>query len=388
LLLTFSPSVPTSVVADATLHVLHAAQATTEGVGRFLDNATRDQAGRGWRVTVATPPSDRIASVCAETRTRHVEWRARRDLGVDVLAETRALRRIVHDAQPDVLVLHSSKAGLAGRLALRGSVPTIFRPAAWSFLHTGPRSRRAALAWERVAARYWTDVVLCVSAAERARGEIARVRGRYRVVRNAVDVERFSPASSEERAAVRRRLGFDGPVAVCVGRLARQKGQDRAVAAWPAVRARAEGARLVLVGDGPDRSALARSAAEVNGVQLVGSRADVRDWFVGADVVVAPSRWEGCSFAVLEALACGRSVVATDVEGMREAIIDPPRPPAGAVVPELDADAFATAVGDRLADPEMAAMEGTAARARAVSWDLSRWGDAFAAVVYETAGHG
>jgi hypothetical protein len=56
------------------------------------------------------------------------------------------------------------------------------------------------------------------------------------------------------------------------------------------------------------------------------------------------------------------------------------------VVPEFDADAFADAVGERLADPEMAAREGAAARARAVSWGLSQWGDALAAVVCEAAG--
>jgi glycosyltransferase involved in cell wall biosynthesis len=142
----------------------------------------------------------------------------------------------------------------------------------------------------------------------------------------------------------------------------------------------------VLVGDGPERPTLAQVAAEVDGVQLVGAQANVRDWLVAADVVVAPSRWEGCSLAVLEALACGCSVVATDVEGMREAVIDPPGPSAGAVVPEFDADAFAVAVAERLAHPEVAAIEGKAARERAIAWDLSRWGDAFAAVVREAAG--
>jgi glycosyltransferase involved in cell wall biosynthesis len=89
---------------------------------------------------------------------------------------------------------------------------------------------------------------------------------------------------------------------------------------------------------------------------------------------------------VLEALACGRSVVATDVEGMREAVVDPPGPPAGAVVPEFDADAFARAVGERLADPDLAAIEGNAGRERALAWELGRWGDALAAVVREAAG--
>ena len=70
----------------------------------------------------------------------------------------------------------------------------------------------------------------------------------------------------------------------------------------------------------------------------------MRDWLAAADVVVVPSRWEGMSLGLLEALARGRSVVATDVAGSAEAIGDD----AGAVVPIGDRPALAAAIAARL----------------------------------------
>ena len=202
--------------------------------------------------------------------------------------------------------------------------------------------RTAAVGWERLGSR-WTSLLVCVSQAERDLGERAGcLPERVVVVPNGVDTQTLRPASAADRARARTALGLpDAPTAVLVGRLTRQKGQDVAVAAWPAVRAAVPGAHLVLVGDGPDRSALGCGA---EGVSLVGARADVVDWYAAADVVLAPSRWEGMALTPLEAMARGRSVVACDVTGVRESL--PGR--AGAVVPPEDSAALAAAVVARL----------------------------------------
>ena len=85
-------------------------------------------------------------------------------------SETRRLRRIVEGVDPDVVHLHSSKAGMAGRLAVRGRRPTIFQPHAWSFDAVRGPVRAASLAWERFAQR-WTTELVCVSLSERVAGE-------------------------------------------------------------------------------------------------------------------------------------------------------------------------------------------------------------------------
>ena len=353
-----------------TISLLHVSQPTTYGLARYVT-----EVARGWRVTVASPTDGPLASACRSVGAEHIAWPAIRSPGPGSVREARRLRSIVHDVAPDAVVLHSSKAGLAGRLAVRGRRPTIFIPHAWSFLHGGPPTRVAARVWERVATR-WTDTLLCVSESERMIGERARVTGQYVVVPNAVDLEKYSPVAPGQRGALRRALGLsDAPLAVSVGRLTRQKGQDILLAAWPSILERVPDARLVLVGDGPLRAELSSRAGPA--VQFAGERDDVVDWLRAADVVVQPSRWEGLSFVALETIACGRSLVASDVAGMREVIGDD----AGTVVAPGDAAALACAVALRLGEPERAEREGRRARARAALFDLRSWGEALARVV-------
>jgi glycosyltransferase involved in cell wall biosynthesis len=340
------------------IRVLHVSQPGDGGAARVVADLARDQLERGFSVVVAASPDEELADEVEAMGARVAAWRASRQPTPSTFGETRSLGRIVTAERPDLVHLHSSKAGLAGRLALRGRVPTLFQPHSWSFepLH-GPL-RRLAIFWERRAAS-WTDALICVSDGERQRGEDAGIRARYRVIPNGVDLEAFAEAGPSERKAARERLGLaDGPLAVCIARLCRQKGQDVLVEAWPAVRARVPEARLVLAGGGPSEPEL-RAAAGA-GVEFAGPRDDVTDWLAAADVVVAPSRWEGMSLAVLEAMARGRSIVATDVPGAREALADE----AGAVVaPEASAE-LADAVAARLLEPELAAAEGAAGRER------------------------
>ena len=220
--------------------------------------------------------------------------------------------------------------------------------------------------------------MVCVSEAEHQRGVDAGIQCRAVVLANSVDLTRFVPAPPSECAAARAALGVgDAPVAACIGRLAHQKGQDLLLAIWPDVRARVPGARLLLAGDGPERAHL--EAAATDGVSFLGTLDDVGGVYAAADIVVTPSRWEGLSFVVLEALASGRSVVATDVDGMREAIGPGPDAPGVVVAPE-DAAALTEAIAARLGDPELARREGAWARERATKFDLRAWGDELAAV--------
>jgi glycosyltransferase involved in cell wall biosynthesis len=125
------------------------------------------------------------------------------------------------------------------------------------------------------------------------------------------------------------------------------------------VTARVPGAALALVGDGPDADELRALAG--NGVLFAGERNDVKDWLAAADVVVLPSRWEGMSIGLLEAIASGRSVVATAAAGSAEAVGEE----AGVIVPVEDPHALADEIAKRLLDPDLAAAEGRAGRRRA-----------------------
>jgi len=361
------PPAPAFVRTVADMRVLHVAQPRDGGVAGYVAAAGADQLARGWDVAVACPPDGPLAAALAQAGVPHLPWSATRGPGRATPDELRALGRLVGSYRPDAVHLHAAKAGLAGRLHLRGRLPTLFQPHGWSWLATGGAMRTATLAWER-AATQWTSRLVCVGDQEAALGRAARVRGRYAVIHNGVDLGHFRTADDTVRRAARARLGVpaDAPLAVCVGRLTRQKGQDVLLSAWETVVRRCPQARLALVGAGDLMPAL--RARPVPGVSFAGAVPDVRDWLAAADVVVLPSRWEGLPLTALEAMATGRSVVASDVAGLAEIV----SPEIGALVPPVRSDPLADALLRRLRDRALARAEGDAAARHARRFDARR----------------
>jgi glycosyltransferase involved in cell wall biosynthesis len=368
---------------DPPSRVLHLTQPVDGGVARVVTDLVRAQLSDGLHVTVACPDGPLAPAVAAlGADVRH--WHATRSPGPSLAGEVRRAARIVDRVRPHLVHAHSAKAGLAGRLAVRGRIPTVFQPHAWSFEAVGGATEALALRWERWGAR-WAHRVVCVSGAERATGELAGVRADWRVVANGIDPRRFHPAAV---GAVRGQipplagLGPETPLVVCVGRLCRQKGQDVLLAAWDAVVRQVPEARLALVGDGPDAAALREAAPE--GVLFAGAVTEVLPWYQAADLVVLPSRWEGMALAPLEAMACGRPVVVTDVDGARESL-----PPGREPVPAEDPDALARAVTRLLRDPLLRESLGHQGRHHVLTThDVRHTADAVADVYRELLGSG
>ncbi|MEU9362614.1 glycosyltransferase family 4 protein [Streptomyces sp. NPDC048301] len=367
------------------LTVLHLVQPVEGGVARVVTDLVAAQVRAGLRPVVACPPDGPLAAGAATAGARVYPWPAERSPGPRLAREVLTARRLVRACAPDVVHAHSAKAGLAGRLAVRGRVPTVFQPHAWSFEALEGRAAELATAWERYGAR-WSDRILCVSESERRRGQHAGIRAPWSVIRNGIDLARFRPAHEDvaaARAALPSRAGIPAgaPLVVCVGRLSRQKGQDVLLRAW---RTAAVGdARLVLVGDGPCAQELRRSAPP--GVVFAGSCADVRPWVRAADLLVLPSRWEGMALAPLEAMACGTPVLLTDVDGARESL--PPEHLPHCLVPPEDPTALATALTVLLGDAALRAELGRTAQARTRSvFDVVRTAGAVLTLYQELVG--
>jgi glycosyltransferase involved in cell wall biosynthesis len=369
--------------------VLHLTQPIDGGVARVVTDLVRAQLADGFDVTVACPESafgERLRALGADVRP----WRASRAPGPRLPGEVRQLVRVIDDVRPDLVHAHSSKAGLAGRLAVRGRIPTVFQPHAWSFEVVGGRTATLARTWERWGAR-WAARVVCVSEGERATGVRAGIAGRWHVVPNGIDPEHFCPGDA--RTAVPAGLGPSAgpggsappasapgpsaPLVVCVGRLCRQKGQDVLLRAWDTVVCRVPGARLALVGDGPDHDRLREVAPD--SVLFAGAVADPLPWYRAADVVVLPSRWEGMALAPLEAMGCGRPVVVTDVDGARESL--PSALAARCLVPPDGPAVLADAIAGLLLDPPLRESLGHLGRRHVLSaHDVRRSTEAIAAL--------
>lgn len=368
---------------DPRLSVLHVAQPVDGGVARVVTDLVRSQLATGMQAGVACPRSGRLPDAVRGLGGGVHEWEATRSPGAGLWDEVRRLSRLVAELRPDVVHAHSAKAGLAARLALRGRVPTVFQPHAWSFEAVGGATARLARHWERLGAR-WATHVVCVSEAERLTGQRSGIEARWSVIPNGVDVERFRPVAGQTaRAALG--LSQQEPLVVCVGRLCRQKGQDVLLRAWTAVTGQLPQARLVLVGDGPDEAGLREQAPA--SVRFVGGVEDAAPWYRAADLVVLPSRWEGMALVPLEAMACARPVVVTDVDGARESL--PPGLAAHGLVPAEDPRALARALVGLLGDPPLRESLGRAAHRHVLNThDVRHTADAVAAVYGELLGVG
>ena len=357
-------------------HILHVAQPVEGGVARVVTDLVAAQLAAGMRVTVACPEGGTLTDSLRARGCTVLRWDATRAPGPRLPREVRQLARLVRRVGPELVHAHSAKAGLAARLAVRGRLPTVFQPHAWSFeAADSVVVAHLALGWERFGAR-WARRVLCVSEAERRTGQRCGIAASWRVVPNGVDTRRFRPEGDRARSGA-------GPLVVCVGRLCRQKGQDVLLAAWPEVVRRMPGARLVLVGDGPEAQRLRCDAPA--SVEFAGAASDAAPWYRAADVVVLPSRWEGMALAPLEAMACARPVVVTDVDGARESL--PPGHPPFCLAPPEDPGALARALTSLLRDEPLRAALGAQGRAHVLAaHDLRRATDAVTDVYRELLG--
>ena len=196
---------------------------------------------------------------------------------------------------------------------------------------------------------------------------LALAGDRLHVMRNGVDPERFAP---QPQQAMRAELGLTGaPVVLTVGNLHQHKGQRLVLEAFAMLRASHPQARLVIVGDGPDRAVLTRRAEALgltDAVTLAGTvpNTDLARWYSAADVLVLASSREGWPNVLLEGMACGTPVVASAVGGIPEVVQSPE---VGRLVAERTGPAFARAMMDLLAaKPDR---ERVRAYAKGFSWD-------------------
>ncbi|HEX4824908.1 MAG TPA: glycosyltransferase family 4 protein [Candidatus Polarisedimenticolaceae bacterium] len=231
-------------------------------------------------------------------------------------------------ADVDLVHTHSSKAGILGRLAARaaGVRAVVHTVHGWSFNDTQtPATRRGFVELERAAARM-TGALVCVSASDRAKGLALGIGepSQYHLIRSGIDPVAYE-AGPGERERSRAALGFaaDDVVVGSVGNLKPQKGPLDFVEAARLIHAAAPRARFFIAGDGELRSEV-EAAIERGGLQgvirLLGWRDDVRALLAAADIFLLTSLFEGLPRGVLQAMAAGLPVVATDTGGTAEVI--------------------------------------------------------------------
>jgi glycosyltransferase involved in cell wall biosynthesis len=324
--------------------VLICHQPVDGGVGRHIRDLTVGLAERGYEITLCGPSvPDGVIGV------DHKALDLRRAIAPAAdLADLAGLARIVRDVRPDIVHAHSSKAGVLSRLArlVRPGTPLVYTPHGYAFAghFSRPGEQRVYRAIERALAPLVTRVV-CVCEAEATLARTVGPSDRVRVVHNGVD-----PAGNGPPDPPVAELAERGPVIGALTQLRAGKGLETLIDAMPTVLARHPRAQLAICGEGPDREDLRRRARERGAAQAVhflGTTTRPLDVLRAIDVFVHPSWAESFPYVVLEAMSLARPIVASDVGGIGEALVDGE---SGLLVPSRDAAALARALVSMLDD--------------------------------------
>lgn len=274
------------------------------------------------------------------------------------LNDLRALRELtghLRRIRPDIISTHSSKAGILGRIAgKRLGIPTITTAHGWLFDHP-PVGRRQRTVWsieKRMAPLARRIVTVCESDRQLAIDSGVSDPERFVTIYNAMpdvaDSLRADPSANPPRLLMVARFAPQKDHATLFRALATLLDLD-----WT----------LDLVGSGPQEEtvrALAGSLGLSDRIRFLGMREDVPRLIAESQAYLLISHWEGFPRSILEALRGGLPVVATDVGGVREAVLDGGT---GFIVPENDDVLLADRLKLLIEDPDLRARMGRAARA-------------------------
>jgi glycosyltransferase involved in cell wall biosynthesis len=278
----------------------------------------------------------------------------------DIRALWKLIQLLRHE-KIDLLCTHGYKSTVMGWWAgRRVGIPVV----AFSRGYTVENPKVAFYEW--LDRRFLKRVsgIIFVSEGQRKRLESLGIRGRRNwVVRNAVAADSSKDSLSKDlRKQVLERLRIPGAVEMVVsaGRLSPEKGHRFLVEAIGMLRGSGNNAHFVFCGEGPCQKELETRSKELGiseKCHFVGFRRDLKEIFQAMDLLVLPSLTEGLPNVVLEAFACAKPVIATNVGGVPEIVEDGIN---GILVPPERSDLLAEALKNFLAAPEKRRMMGEA----------------------------
>lgn len=214
--------------------------------------------------------------------------------------------------------------------------------------------------------RYVDRFLLCSEALRKTYVEKHMVPSEKAVrIYNGIELDKYSPETGQDHTArLKEELGLDS-VSVLVGAIGRmswQKGFEYLVRAVAAVRAAVPEVRVLFVGDGPlkdDLEHLARQSGVEDTTVFTGFRSDIKDILSAIDVLAVPSLREGFPMVTLEAMAMAKPIVATEIKGMDEQVLDMKT---GLSIPPADTDSLGSAIIRLLKNKDLARRLGRNAR--------------------------
>jgi glycosyltransferase involved in cell wall biosynthesis len=349
-------------------------QAEWGGAQVFFLQAAQAAVRRGYDVLMTAGGTGPLEDRCraANIPYRRLE-RLKRELSViDDFAAIQELRGIIREFKPDTVFLNSSKVGVVGSIVawMSDVKRVVYRIGGWSFLDPVSPMQKFIRRWSEKLTAGLKDVIITVHPGDEAMAKTIGIRPRQQLITipNGLDVSTFDRSLLAHTDARAELLEFnpkippDAQILLTVANFYPTKGLGDYLEALSIVCRQHPKIHAIVIGDGELRVELEGKRRTLNletHVTFAGRQADASRLMDGADLFVLPSRKEGMSWALLEAMASSVPIVATDAGAARWMLGD-----AGWIVPPQQPEALARAIDAALNDPQRAALMGMNARKR------------------------
>jgi len=337
---------------------------------RFFVPLMKTMRAEGWEVHFACAEGEKARLIEGMGFPFHPIRTTRRLNPIEIARQFLDVYRLVKELQPDIVHLHTPLMAFVGRLAAKAARARFIIYTAHGFYHhegMNPVKKYLFALPELLLGRF-THVAFFESREDETWARLKRLLPDKRMfhISNGTDLSFFSPSAvnQERLQAFREEIG-SGRVILTCGRVVREKGFFDLVDASVEVLREFPDAIFVLAGQGPELDTL-KHAAQSRDVdenwRFLGPREEMRELFALSEVFVLPSWREGMPRSIIEAMAMAKPVVATDIRGCREEVVDGET---GFIVPPKDPAALASAIKSLLSDEELAIRMGKAGIKRA-----------------------
>jgi glycosyltransferase involved in cell wall biosynthesis len=257
----------------------------------------------------------------------------------------RKVKKFIQEQRIDIVHVHGTRANTNVLWAARNlGLPVVYTIHGWSF-HDGlhPLAKRLRIAAEKFITNR-TQMNICVSESNRQTGIKAFNTFNSIVVRNGVNLQKFNPDATYPDLRAAYNIPANKLLICYIARMTYQKDPVAMIRAFALALKSKPQLQLLMIGDGELKADAMQAASELNVAGQVifdGFRQDVPAVLHAADIYCLPSLWEGFPIGVLEAMAMGKAVIASDVDGTKEAIKDGEN---GLLVPAGNTEALASAI--------------------------------------------
>jgi glycosyltransferase involved in cell wall biosynthesis len=257
----------------------------------------------------------------------------------------RKVKKFIQEQRIDIVHVHGTRANTNVLWAARNlGLPVVYTIHGWSF-HDGlhPLAKRLRIAAEKFITNR-TQMNICVSESNRQTGIKAFNTFNSIVVRNGVNLQKFNPDATYPDLRAAYNIPANKLLICYIARMTYQKDPVAMIRGFALALKSNPQLQLLMIGDGELKADAMQAARELNVAEQVifdGFRQDVPAVLHAADIYCLPSLWEGFPIGVLEAMAMGKAVIASDVDGTKEAIKDGEN---GLLVPAGNTEALASAI--------------------------------------------